>query len=941
MSNEFVRFGFISGELAPTLYGRSDLEKYDLGLALAYNWYVDYRGGITTRPGTEFGDYMPLETSKFVRFEFAPDVANTYILVFGNQTIRFIQDNAYVLEATKPIVGVTQASQGVVNITAHGFLDGDWVYLFMTNGMTELNRKLVVVSNKTADTFKIKDYFGNYISTSGFSAYVNGGTARRVYTVTSPYAGDDVRDIRSTQLRDTLRLTHSAYPVNNLKRISHRNWQLTPEVIACPVARPTGAVATYPPVGSPPGASCAYVVTAVDYDENESEQSDHAFVVEAKDMTRTAATYRVDWDTQSNVWYYNVYRTIIRIFTNDYIGRTAELGYVGRAYGTTFYDNNTIPDFGRTPPRKKNPFANGSVRYINVLTSTSDFDNATVIGITSATGAGFVGYPIIQQSTSGSSTGPLVAILVIDGGHDYKDTDTVTATVGTTATFELKLTPASGNNPRVSAIFQQRQLYAATDNKPLTAFGSKPGKFSNFDAAAIVLDDDAYEHEIDASVVSPIKHILPLRGGLLVMSGEGVWVLSGENGAALTPKNPVADPQSFTGVADVRPIQIGTDVLYIENHGFTARLLNYKDINKVYTGEDISLLSSHFFNLHQQIENFAYAAAPHKLVWAQRSDGSLLAFTVLREQNMYAWTQHWTRGAFRDTIQVNETTLDSVYFAVERTINGNKVKFFERLKVQDFEFVEDAWCLDCALALPKNYPAATVSLARASGPSVRATASANVFSPSDVGKILRASGAKGTVITYFGPRNVDINVVRPANKFVPFTRTPMDALEGEWTLDPTYTSVSGLDYAEGETLMWLGDGNVGSGTVVGGQLTNLPNVSRFVAGFAYVCDMKTLPISDQQQPIEARKKRTLAVAVNRMQARGLKVGSTFNKMYDMKDRMNEIAGEPIEVQDGIKYELITPDAWKPDAAVCIRQDQPLPATIRALVLDAEIGDAPH
>ena len=43
MSNELIKYAFTGGEVSPTLYGRSDLEQYDLGLALANNWIICLR----------------------------------------------------------------------------------------------------------------------------------------------------------------------------------------------------------------------------------------------------------------------------------------------------------------------------------------------------------------------------------------------------------------------------------------------------------------------------------------------------------------------------------------------------------------------------------------------------------------------------------------------------------------------------------------------------------------------------------------------------------------------------------------------------------------------------------------------------------------------------------------------------------------------------------
>ncbi len=96
MPEPLIQYAFSAGELSPTLKGRSDLEKYDLGLDLCYNFFVDYRGGVSTRPGTKFVDFVKADTkgTKFVEFRFSPDIANTYLLLFGDLYLRFIQDGA-------------------------------------------------------------------------------------------------------------------------------------------------------------------------------------------------------------------------------------------------------------------------------------------------------------------------------------------------------------------------------------------------------------------------------------------------------------------------------------------------------------------------------------------------------------------------------------------------------------------------------------------------------------------------------------------------------------------------------------------------------------------------------------------------------------------------------------------------------------------------------
>lgn len=68
------------------------------------------------------------------------------------------------------ITGISQASPGVVTSTAHGFVDGDQVYIVNVSGMTEVNNLLFTVANATDDTFELSG-----VDTSGFTAYSSGG----------------------------------------------------------------------------------------------------------------------------------------------------------------------------------------------------------------------------------------------------------------------------------------------------------------------------------------------------------------------------------------------------------------------------------------------------------------------------------------------------------------------------------------------------------------------------------------------------------------------------------------------------------------------------------------------------------------------------------------------------------------------------------------------
>jgi hypothetical protein len=54
MTDLIIQASFNSGEWSPNLYARVDLVKYKAGAALLQNFFVDYRGGASTRMGTKY-----------------------------------------------------------------------------------------------------------------------------------------------------------------------------------------------------------------------------------------------------------------------------------------------------------------------------------------------------------------------------------------------------------------------------------------------------------------------------------------------------------------------------------------------------------------------------------------------------------------------------------------------------------------------------------------------------------------------------------------------------------------------------------------------------------------------------------------------------------------------------------------------------------------------
>src|SRR5215469_11248352 len=91
-----IQTSFASGEWAPKLRSRVDIQKYRAGAALMRNFFVDYAGGgASTRQGTAFiAACATIQPTRIVAFQ--PSVNISYVLEFGQNYIRFYSNGAQI-----------------------------------------------------------------------------------------------------------------------------------------------------------------------------------------------------------------------------------------------------------------------------------------------------------------------------------------------------------------------------------------------------------------------------------------------------------------------------------------------------------------------------------------------------------------------------------------------------------------------------------------------------------------------------------------------------------------------------------------------------------------------------------------------------------------------------------------------------------------------------
>lgn len=737
-----IQNSFVSGELSPSFFGRTDKAQFRNGASTMRNFFVDYRGGGKSRAGYAFvgmckqaapnaGGTPTTNPPRDINFQ--ASINTGYALEFGDQYMRVKFQGAYVTEAAQNVSNITNGNPGTITIPGHGWNNGDWVYAQDITGMTEFNNLTWIVQNKTANTFILTDLFGNPVDTTNFPAYTGGGTFSRIYTVVSPYAAVDLPYLKFTQSANVMNLTcvnqqtRTEYPPYNLQRNGPANWAFTQVSFNTAISPPTGTGGSVVS-STTPDTWYSYVVTAVDAQGNESIAS-AAIDLYNNNISINAGSNKVTWATRAGATQYNIFKAI-PIYTGaaaadpGFIG--VQYGYVGTSFGLAFTDTNITADFTRTPPQHNDPFARGAIPALTVTAAGAGYaQNTTSVSINTSTGSGFSATPIIVG-------GALAGFIINDEGQNYQPGDTVTITgAGAGATATLTLGPQTGTYPGTPQYFQQRLVYANSINQPDTYDMSQPGLYSNFDSSIPLIDSDAINGTPWGQQINGIQFMVPTISGLLMFTGNGVWLVNGGNSLAITPSNQNAQAQAQIGCsALVPPLYLNLHILYVQAKNSIVRDVAFNFLYNVFQGNDITVFSNHLFS-NFTIVQWAYAEEPFKVVWAVRNDGIMLSLTYIKEQEVQGWARHDTNGLFvgvccvieppvnQDVSYAQQPPTDAIYVIVKRYIQayGVWVYYSERANNRLWQNVEDCFCVDSGLSYPLNFPNATLTPAAAEGTS--------------------------------------------------------------------------------------------------------------------------------------------------------------------------------------------------------------------------------
>lgn len=314
-------------------------------------------------------------------------------------------------------------------------------------------------------------------------------------------------------------------------------------------------------------------------------------------------------------------------------------------------------------------------------------DGGIELEVRDETGWGAQLQPIVKD-------GAIVSVRVIRPGQGYTNpTIIIKSKYGSGAVLKADI-GASGDYPGAVCYYEQRRCFAGTPTRPQMVWMTRSGTESDMSYTLPSQDDNRLRFEIAAKEASRIAHLTPLAQIMALTNTTEYRVYSGGS-APMAPDAIRSEVQAQIGASNVQPLIVNSSVLYASARGGHVRELGYNWQSSGYTTGDLSIRSAHFFE-SARVVDMALAKSPDSIAWFAMSDGSLLGLTYLPEQAVGGWHKHTTlHGAIESVASVPEGNEDAIYLVVRRTIDGQNVRYIERMHEQYFDELENAWFVDC------------------------------------------------------------------------------------------------------------------------------------------------------------------------------------------------------------------------------------------------------
>ena len=199
---------------------------------------------------------------------------------------------------------------------------------------------------------------------------------------------------------------------------------------------------------------------------------------------------------------------------------------------------------------------------------------------------------------------------------------------------------SSNNYPSTVTFFEERLVFAGSNNNPQTIWFSKSGDYENLTVGTDA--DHAMIYTIASNQVNAIRYMSSQRSLILGTTGGEFIVTASGSSEPLTPTNIQIKKQANYGTSKIQPAQVGNVTLFLQRAKRKVRELTYNYDSDSYVAPDLTILAEHITD--SGIKEMSYQQEPHGILWCVRNDGQLCGLTYQRTENVIGWHRHIIGG---------------------------------------------------------------------------------------------------------------------------------------------------------------------------------------------------------------------------------------------------------------------------------------------------------
>lgn len=231
--------------------------------------------------------------------------------------------------------------------------------------------------------------------------------------------------------------------------------------------------------------------------------------------------------------------------------------------------------------------------------------------------------------------------------------------------------------PRAISFHEGRLFFGGTAHRPQTVWGSIVDDYFNFRLGS---DDDMGLAFTLASDAAHAVQWLLSQESLLVGTTGSEWALgSRDSEKPISASTARAKPSTAYGSAALQAVAVHDAALFVQRGARKVREFVFTFEKNGYVAQDLTLLAEHIAT--GGIVQVAVQHDPETVVWFVTGEGILAGLAYERSQQVAGWFTYETEGLIESVAVIpGDGEEDQLWLAVCRTIDGNEVRYLERLQ---------------------------------------------------------------------------------------------------------------------------------------------------------------------------------------------------------------------------------------------------------------------